>query len=170
MKAKITAFIDGLITYDYILFGSVFVLFILLVILGIVFRKKTILAVFMILLGFIILFLGPTLGYQKMHEFIFKNTIELTSQKKLNFTNAVIVKGKITNDSKYIFKSCRITASAHKSSKNELKHFIYSFKPFKKMSILEDDIEIGETREFKIIVEPFTYSKDYNISLGAKCR
>ena len=35
---------------------------------------------------------------------------------------------------------------------------------------LEYDIVKDELREFKIIVEPFTYTKDYNISIGASCK
>ena len=105
-----------------------------------------------------------------MHQFLFKNYTELISQKKLSFTQAVVVKGKVTNESKYLFSECKITASATKASKNKLKNILYSLKPFKNMSILEYDIAAGETRDFKIIVEPFTYSKDYNISLGARCK
>ena len=170
MKAKITAFINELIMYDYILFGSVFVLFILFIILGIVLRKKIFLAILFILLSFTILLVGPTIGYIEMHNYIFKNSTQMTSQKKLTFTKAVVVKGTITNESKRFFKSCNITASANKVSKNELKNYLYSFKSFIKMSILEQNLAVGETREFKIIIEPFNYSKDYNISIGAKCK
>jgi len=170
MKAKITTFIDGLIIYDYILFGSVFALFILFIVLSIVLRRKIALAIFLIFLAFTLLIVGPTIGYIKMHDYLFKNSVELISQKKLNFTQAVVVKGKLTNESKKNFKSCKIVASAHKVSKKPLKTYLYSFKPFIKISILENDIAIGETIKFKIIVEPFTYSKDYNISLEAKCK
>jgi len=170
MKAKLTAFINELITYDYILFGSAFVLFILFIILGIVLRRKIVLAIFLILLSFTILIAGPTIGYVKMHDYIFKNSTEITSQKKLTFTQAVVVKGKITNESNRFFKSCKITAGAVKVSSNELKNYIYSFKPFAKMSITEQDIAVGETREIKIIIEPFTYSKDFNLTIGAKCK
>ncbi len=38
------------------------------------------------------------------------------------------------------------------------------------MSIVEEDIGVGEIREFKLFIEPFTYSKDYNVSIGSKCR
>jgi hypothetical protein len=170
MKSKITAFIDGLITYDYILFGSSFLLFILLIILGIVLRRKTMLAVFLIFLSFTILFVGPTFGYVKIHEYLYKNTTEITEHKKLSFTQAVVVKGKITNESKRFFKSCKITASALKVSNNKLKNYIYSFKPFASMSIIEQNIAIGETREVKIIIEPFAYSKEFTLSIGAKCK
>jgi hypothetical protein len=105
-----------------------------------------------------------------MHEMIFKNSVTLLSQKKLEFTKAVVVKGEIRNESKRNFKECTITASAYKVSSNKYKNYLKKLKPFQKMSILQKDIAISETRSFKIIVEPFTYKYDYNISLGADCR
>lgn len=83
---------------------------------------------------------------------------------------AIVVKGTLKNESKLDFKSCKITANAYKVTGNSLKDFIYQFKPLSNMSILEDSIHKGESREFKIIIEPFTYAKDYNISIGAKCK
>ncbi|MCD6433795.1 MAG: DUF2393 family protein, partial [Sulfurimonas sp.] len=162
MKAKITALIDGLIAYDYILFGVVFVLFILFITLAIILRKKSGLAIFLALFSFLLLFLAPTIGYVQMHKILFKNSTELISQKKLSFTKAVVVKGTLKNESKFDFKSCEITASAYKVSENSIKNFLFKLKPFKKMSILEYDILKGDVRKFKIIVEPFTYSKEYN--------
>ena len=170
MKAKITAFIDGLIIYDFILFGAVFASFLLLIILSIMLRKRVFIAIFFFLLSFSLLLLGPTLGYQKMHEYLFKNSTKLISEKRLEFVNAIVVKGTLTNESKFNFSSCLISAKVHKESKNELKRYLYQFKTIKKMSILKENIKKGESVDFKIIVEPFTYSKDYNISLGARCK
>lgn len=170
MKAKLQAFLDSLILYDYILFGSSFILFILFIILGIVLRKKLGMAIFLVLLAFAILILAPTLGRIEMHKFLFKNSVTLLSQKRLEFTDAIVVKGMISNESRFNFKECFITANVHKVSRNEYKNYVYQFKTIKKMSILEKDIEKESSRNFKIIVEPFTYSKDYNISLGAKCK
>ena len=170
IKEKITAFINELVIYDYILFGSLFALFLLFIILAIVLRKKVAFSIFLILLSFSILILGPTLGYIKMHQYLYKNSCELLSQKRLSFTPAIVVNGTITNESKFDFSSCKITASVYKSSKNIVKKYIYPLKPLKKMSILQENILKGETQEFKIIVEPFTYSKDYNISIKASCK
>ncbi len=170
MKAKITTFIDGLIMYDYILFGSAFILFILFIILGIVLRKKIFLALIFILLAFAILLLAPTLGYVKMHDFLFKNTTIISSQKRLEFTQAIVVKGTLANTSKFNFSTCRITARVHKVSKNEYKNYIYAFKTIQKSSIIEEEIQKGQTINFKLFIEPFTYSKDYNLSIGAKCK
>ena len=170
MKGKITAFIDGLIPLDYLLFGGSFVLFVLFIILGIVLRRKLFLAVVFILLAFSSLLLGPTLGYIKLHEYLFKNSVTLSSQKKLTFSEAVVVKGVLTNESKRFFQSCTITASAYAVTSNKYKNYLKKLKPFKKMSIVEENIGVSQSREFKIIVEPFRYAKDYNISLGADCR
>ena len=170
MNSKIQAFLDTLIMYDYILFGASFVLFILFIILGIVLRKKIVLAIFLILLGFVMLIVAPTLGRIQMHNYLFSNTTTLLSEKRLEFTEAIVVKGKLENTSKFNFESCKITANVHKISKNSLKNYILKFKTIKKMSILEKDIEKGSSVDFKIIIEPFTYSRDYNITLGAKCK
>jgi len=169
MKTQITTFVKELIVYDLILFGSSFILFILLIILGIILRQKTAIAVLIVLLSFSILFLVPTLGYIKMHEYLYKQKTELLSEKKLNFNNAIVVKGLITNESKRFFKKCSIKASAIKVTPNKFKNFIFSFKPIVTSIITEQNIEIGETREFKIIVEPYNYKGDYNIIIGAKC-
>ncbi len=170
MKVNIKNFMDGLISYDYILFGTSVTLFVLFIILAILLRRKVAAALFFVLLAFSSFLLGPTLGYLQMHKLLFKNKTELISQKKLHFSQAVVVKGVLTNESHRDFQSCKITASAYKVTDNKYKNYILKLKPFKKMSIFEKDIKKGETREFKIIVEPFRYKRDYNISLGASCR
>ncbi|WP_324171444.1 DUF2393 family protein [Sulfurimonas sp.] len=170
MKSKTIAFINNLISYDYMLFGGTFILFLFLIIIGIILRRKTVLAIFFILSSFIILLGVPTIGYVKMHEFLFKNALVLTSEKKLTFTEAVVIKGTITNNSKRYFNRCKVTAKAYKVSNNKLKNFLFSFKAFQKISITIEDIEVGQTKELKMFLEPFYYSKKYNILLGAKCK
>ena len=170
MKAKITTFLHGLITYDYILFGGIFVLFLLFIIVAILARKKLGLSLFFMLFSFVILFIGPIVGYKELHKYLFKNTITLTSEQKLLFTPAIVLKGIIKNESKYNFEVCVIQANVHKVSKNKLKNYLYSFKTIKKMSMLEQNILKGESRTFKMIVEPFRYKKDYNITLEASCK
>ena len=170
MKAKITAFIDNLISYDYILFGSVFVLFLLFVIFSILLRKKIGKSLFFLFLSFVILFVGPTIGYQELHKYLFKSEVIILSEKKLSFTPAIVLKGSLKNISKFDFKECRIYAHVHKKSKNKLRNYIYQFKNIKKMSMIEKDILKGQTRDFKLFIEPFTYTKEYSISIKASCK
>jgi len=170
MKEKIISFIHNLIIYDYILFGTVFILFILFIILAIVVRNRVGFSIFLVLFSFIFLVFAPFFGYIQMHKYLFKNSTTLISQKRLHFTKALIVKGSITNQSKTNFKSCVVTISAYKVTNNKYKNMLYKLKPFQKMSILEKSILRGETKKFRVIVEPFTYAKDYNISLEADCK
>ncbi|QOP41991.1 DUF2393 domain-containing protein [Sulfurimonas marina] len=168
--SKFKSFIDGLITQDYILFGTVLLTFLLLIILAIILRNRLKTAVTLVFLAFCIFIIGPTYGYIQLHKYLFKNKVELISQKKLSFVEAVVVKGKITNLSERDFSQCKIVASAYKVSGNKYRNYIYELKPFKKMSITKDNISKGETQEFKMIVEPFRYQKNYNISLEADCK
>jgi hypothetical protein len=166
----INKFINELIIYDYILFGSLLILFIIFVLVGVIFRRKTLLAIFIILFAFITLFAGSIFGYIAMHQYLFKNETTIISQKKLSFTKAVVVYGTLKNSSERDFKSCKITASAYKVSSNEIKNYLLKFKPIIKMSIIENDILKGQEREVKFIIEPFTYIGDYNVSIGANCK
>ncbi len=170
MKSKITAFVHNLISYDYMLFGGVFVLFLLFVVFAILLRRKVGMSLFFLLLSFVVLFVGPTVGYQELHKYIFKSEVIILSQKKLSFTPAIVLKGSLKNMSKFDFKECKIRADVHKVSNNKLKNYIYEFKTIKKMSMLEYAIKKDETRDFKLIIEPFSYQKDYNISIQASCR
>ena len=170
MSLRITNFINEMILYDYLLFGGVLTVFLLFLILAVIFRRKLTLALMLILLGFITLFFGSIFGYIKMHEYIFKNTTSIVSQKKLTFTKAVVVYGTIKNDSKRDFSSCDITASIYKTSKNKIKDYLFKFKPISKMSIIEKDILQGETKEIKFLIEPFTYLGDYNVSIKGDCK
>lgn len=156
--------------YDYILFGSVFIIFILFIILAIVLHRKIGLAIFLIIFAFATLFLGPSIGYIQMHKFLYKNSVTLESQKKLNFTQAIVLKGSLKNESKFDFQNCTITASVYKVTNNKYKNLLMPFKPFQKMTMLEENIPKGTVREFKMFIEPFTYSKEYNISIGASCK
>ena len=170
MSGKINAFLHDLVLYDYVLFGVAFFLFIFFIVLGIVARRKTYLAILFILVAFTAIIAGPTLGYIEMHRYIYKNKATITNQKRLTFTKAVVLKGLVKNESNINFKRCKITAKIYKSTKNEIKDFIFSFKPINKMTIIENDIAVNKVREFKMIVEPFTYLKDYTVSVEADCR
>lgn len=170
MKEIIDAVLDALIVQDYILFGSVFVLFIVLMILAVLLRNKKSVSRLIATLSFLILFLGPTIGYIQMHKYLFKNEVELVSEQKLEFTKAIVVHGKITNASKKDFKRCVITATAYKKTSNEYKNYILRLKPIRKSSIVERDIQKDQVIEFKMFIEPFTYSNDYEVDLEASCK
>jgi hypothetical protein len=170
VKEKITAFIHTLSMYDYILFGSAVFLFFFFIIVAILLRNRLGIALTFVILGFASLMLGPTVGYMELHKYLYKHSLTLLSYKKLHFTNAVVIYANLKNESKLDFKECVIKAQAYKVTKNKYKNYIYKLKPFQKMSIVQADIKKGESREIKMLMEPFSYARDFNISLGADCR
>jgi len=171
MKTKIANFIHNLLVYDYILFGVVIALFILFLILAVVLHKKTLVSVVLVLLSFVILLLGPTLGYKILHNYLFKTTHTIEEVKALEFSQALIVKGTLSNDSQRALHKCKVTAQVYKVANNAVLDMLYPLNPFKKTSIvLPDVLEKNSTVAYKIIVEPFTYTKDYNVSLGVNCQ
>ena len=170
LKSVMNSFIAGLHTYDYILFAISGALFLLILLLAIVLRKKMGLSLFLVLLAFVILIAGPITGYQYIHTSLYKTELSELQIKRLEFSEAVVIKGKIQNQGKQSFKKCKISAKAYKEAGNFLEEFVNPLKPFQKMSILkETDIDINESIDFKMILEPFTYSNEYNISVKVDC-
>ncbi len=171
MKETISTFIRQLNLYDYALFGALILLVMLLLILAIVVRKKSGLSIALILLALTLLIAGPTLGYLQLHQFLYKTTTHITTLKALEFSQALVIKGEVYNASKRHLDNCTITAKIFKVSGNPYLDMLYPLNPFKKMSILKDvNLSSGERYKFKMIVEPFTYTKEYNLSIGAQCR
>jgi len=175
MKQQINEFIQNLVIYDYILFGATFFLFILLIVLAIVLRGKMALAMLSILMAFLVLILAPTLGYTQMHTFLYKTEAQIDSIKKLEFTPALVINGTYTNHSNFNFTTCKIKAKVFKVATNEMlasiKNSLFPFNPFAKETIIVNkDIKPNESNTYKLIIEPFNYQKDYNVSVGISCR
>lgn len=171
MKAKIIDFINHLLIYDYLLFGGIFILFLIFLVLAIALKDKMGLAIFMVLLAFGVLTVGPVIGYIKLHHYLFNNKITLYEVKALEFTEALLIKGEISNTSKRPFQECSIYAGVHKMSHNKYLDRLYPMLPFKKGSLkLKESIAPGNSTSFKLFIEPFRYTKDYNITIKGECR
>ncbi len=170
MKNKINAILDSLIVQDYILFSSVFVLFLVLMILAVYLRRKKNISRLLASSSFLILLLGPTFGYIQMHNYLFKNGIELISEKKLEFTKAIVIQGRVTNNSEYDFIECSIVATAYRKTPSEFKNYILRLKPIEKASIVLNNIKVSETKDFKMFIEPFNYEYSYEVGLEASCK
>jgi len=169
-KVILHNFINSLHQYDYILFSVSAALFLLLLLLAIVLREKTKLSLLIVLLSFVILIAGPIFGYKFVHDTLYKNKITDLKIKKLEFSQALVIKGKILNLGTQKFSTCRINAKAFQGATNFLEEIVFPFKPFSKMSIVKDEsLDINQSLDFKIILEPFTYSKEYNVSIKAEC-
>jgi len=170
LRTTVQSFVAGLHTYDYVFFSASATLFLLLLVLAILFRHKLILSLILVLLSFSILIAGPIVGYNYVHTSLYKNEITDLEIKALEFSEAVVIKGHLTNLGQQAFSQCKISAKAYKGPTNFLEEIVLPFKPFLKMSILKKEpLEVNEGLNFKMILEPFTYTNDYNISVKASC-
>lgn len=171
MKAKITDFIHNLLIYDYLLFGGIFILFILLLTIAIFVRRRLGLAIFLVFLAFGVLSAGPVVGYVMLHKYLFKNHIVLHEVKALEFTEALLIKGDINNTSNRSFKECTVHAGVYKVTHNKYIDPLYPYIPFNRGVItLTKSIPPGKSEPFKLFIEPFRYTKDYNITVKADCQ
>ena len=170
MKEKLLAFLHTLTVYDFIYFGAVFLLFVLLILLTLLLRKKITLALFVLLLAILDLAIGLTFGFGFFHDYIFKNSITVTKAKKLHFMQAVVIEGKLKNESKFDFKSCRLTATIYKETHNKYKDLLFRLKPLKSSTLTLKSIPKGADVDFKFLIEPFSYKKDINVSVEGVCK
>lgn len=171
MKERVIDFIHRLLVYDYLLFGGIALLFILLMVMAVFFRHRTALAVTIVVISFIVLTVGPVVGYIQLHKYLFMNTVTVTEVKKLEFTEALLIRGSINNRSKRSFQECTLQSGVYKVTHNRYIDPLYPFIPFKKESMsLNAPIKSGESKTFKLFVEPFRYTKDFNITIKAECR
>ncbi|NOQ30601.1 MAG: DUF2393 domain-containing protein [Helicobacteraceae bacterium] len=168
----INEYIADLIIYDYLFFGVAFVLFILLVLISAMLYRKIILSILIMTLAVSLFIVTPTAGILVFHKFLYSNTVTIDSVKKLEYSQALLIKGTLKNTSKLSFKRCRVTVNAFKVTGNAIKDLIYPYKPFKHSSTLLKDTIIAkkESINYRILMEPFTYSKEYNLSVKASCK
>ena len=170
LKTIFQSFLETLHLYDYVLFSASAALFLLLLILAIILRNKVGFSLFLVLLSFIILIAGPIVGYKYVHSSIYKTEVSDLSIKKLEFSQAIVIKGTLKNLGQEAFKRCTVSSSAYKGADNFLEELVYPLKPFMKRSIIkEENIDINKSTDFKLMLEPFTYSKEYNISVKVDC-
>lgn len=170
IKSTLLDFADSLHSYDYIFFAAFGALYLLMLLLAIVLRKRVSLSLFLVLLAFVVIIAGPICGYKYTHGKLYKTEISELMIKKLEFSEALIIKGKLKNLGQLAFKKCTVTANACKGATNFLEELLFSLEPFQHTSIVYDkELPLNETLEFKLIMEPFTYSDDYNISVKADC-
>ena len=170
MKEKILLFVHSLSTYDYLYYLGVILLFIFLIILTLLLRKRITLALLTLLIAILEVALAPTVGFEYFHSFLFANSIEVTKAKRLEFVQAVVIEGSLQNESKFDFSSCTLSVKISKDKHNKIKNLILKLKPIKTKTFTLKDIARGEKREFKFLIEPFTYKKDFLVSVSGICK
>lgn len=170
IKSTLLDFADSLHTYDYVFFAAFGAVYLLMLLLAIVLRKRVGLSLFLVLLAFVVIIAGPIFGYQYTHGKLYKTEISDLMIKKLEFSEALVIKGRLKNLGQQAFVKCTVTANACEGATNFFEEILCYLEPFQYTSTVYDKaLPVNEILEFKLIMEPFTYADDYNISVKADC-
>ena len=169
-KSIITDFFNTLSIYDYIGFFLTIFLFTLFLILALLLRRRTKLSVSLVLIAFTFFFAGPSVAHIFVKKIIFKSYSDIVNVKKLVYSDTLLIKGSLLYSGRKDANHCLIEAFVHKNSDNALKDFVYDLKPFTSgRKTVNQLFTKGDRVDFKIVIEPFRYKGDYNITLDSGC-
>lgn len=172
LRAMLKSFLNLLTVYDYLAFGALFAFCVLLVLLGIMLRRLTFLSFVMTFLGFGALIVGPFFSYDFIRQTIYKSQIQVVKFKQLKFTKALVIDVRVANLSHKDFTRCNLTLSVYKKTDDNSSFIerIRALRPLrKKRMVLEKNITAGLKSDVKIILEPFRYTKAFDIDLSGSC-
>ncbi len=170
-KVSILNYVNHFTMYDYASYAWLILLFFVTILLSIlVARRSPLFSVLILLISLAILFAGPFVLKDQLDKYLRPSINKTLEVKKLNFSDSLIVMGNIKNVSKKEFSLCSINISLIKNSDNNIKYFINKLKPLRKQTIsINDPIEVNTTKEFRVVFDRYTYSKDINVSIKSQC-
>jgi hypothetical protein len=171
LKGSFLDYMHALSMYDYIAFGWLLFLFLIILTLAILLgRKKPRLAIVLIMITILLMFVAPFGLKYFLDNTVRKVDVVVDKVSKLHFASSLIVAGHLSNDGKVPFQKCRINAKVFKIDENKYKNMLNNLKPLRNKTIVVDkNISQGEEAVFKIVFENFKTTKDYNVSLSAEC-
>lgn len=170
LLAGFETYLANLSVYDYLGLSAIFLLFTLLFVLAIALKKHWVLSFLLILIGFTLLAASPMLLNFGMRHSAKQADITIYQGKKLQYTQAVLIHGALTNNGVLDFKRCTVTAKIAKAATNPVLAFVHQAKPLRTQHLtIDQPIKKGETFPFRMIVENFTYAKPFRIVTYANC-
>ena len=167
MNNNVKEFLNTLHPYDlyglYWLGGVIFLLFILAILL----RKNPITSVSLLLISFLMIFITPPFIYFKVHKYLYGTDYNITYLKQMKFANVLVIQGEIKNVGEENITKCNLYTFVTPPQDGFLKNLepLFVLNPIKKkVVVLDEDINVGETTEFKVKFINFKSTKDINSS------
>jgi len=158
----------SLTKYDAVAIGWVIFLSILLLVLS-AFIKRHSLQYVILFLSILLLLFGPVGTKIVLDNYLRRADIAIIEAKPLKYSNSIIIKGTITNNSRLPFKKCDIALLFIKPAENILKKISNTLKP--KLTYvweMNSSLPKKETKQFKIIVDSFNM-KEFNLTVQSRC-
>ncbi len=158
----------SLTKYDYLAIGWILFLALLLLILAAIVKKRA-LSYLSLLTGVLLLFAGPVAVKITMDGYLRRAAVQVESVKRLNYSDSLIIEGKIENGSRLDFSHCDLAVSVYRPSSNFLERTAAVLKPVTvRIEHLESPLERNGTKPFRIIVDHFT-TQEFNLTVQPRC-
>lgn len=171
MKTLIVNFIHTLGLYDYLLFGGIIFIFAFFLILAVLLHHHLKTAITLITMAFLTMIIAPYVGYHILHAQVYQHKITLTTVQDLEFSDILLIRGDLNNTSTKSFKECTVTIKVSKTHPIKQLSKLYTYLPFRTQKItLKEPLKPKETQSFKLLIEPFTYSKKFSVTAAGVCR
>jgi hypothetical protein len=155
--------------WHYMIFAGVIVFWLLMVLLTILFRKKTILLAVLIALDIFLFFTSPLLAYMVTEKFVFQKEITNIQTKQLKFIDRTVVSATFKNNSIKPFKKCEILILAIKKNLKPIARLKYLQKPTI-YSITSFDQEIKKEAKLQTSVSQISNKNSFRFRYFAFCR
>lgn len=172
IKVSFLTYFKYLGLYDYLALGWFFLTFFVLIILAILVAKRSSsFSLFLIILALIFFVVAPFVTKFKLNTLLRPTTTEVSSVKKLTFSDSLIVEMTLHNHAKKDFNACLVQTSIIKKEPLEgWRFYLNRLKPIANQSILvKQSLPQGETLEYKAVFDDFTYTGEIAAYINVEC-
>lgn len=173
IKISFLFYLKNLSLYDYLALGWFVITFFILIFLAIlVARKSSALALLLIIISLVVFIVAPFLIKMKLNDYLRPIQTEVSSVKKLTFSDSLIVQGQIKNNSTKDFTKCLVQTSIIKdlNSTNTFKSYMNQLKPIVNKSIVvEQSLPKEDFIEYEIVFDDFDYAGNFLALINAEC-
>lgn len=167
---EIREFFHNFLIYHYLFFGFLFLFSILLLVLGVVFRKKSKLSFLFYFSSFLSLFFAPFVGSFYLEEYLRGVTLQNMKVSRLVYTEAIVVSAKLHNKGRVPLNTTHLLFSVVKKDNNSIREFVNVLRPVKtdKITMQEivapgESIDIRAVLDISQIKEPNRYAIYYKL-------
>lgn len=171
-KQSLGDYVYSLTIYDYVAFGWLAFLLIVIFSLSVMMmmRKKLRCSILLMLVTIFLIFAAPISIKLFLDKSVRKVAILDQNHTILNFSKSLIVTAKLENRGKIDLHKCYINSKVLKTPENFFKDILNYLKPIeKKTIILTEDLSQNQIKEFKVVFENFKYSENYDVIVKAEC-
>lgn len=151
---EVREFFHNFLIYHYLFFGFLFLFSILLLVLGIVFRRRSILSFLFYFSSFISIFFAPFIGAFYLEEYLRGITLQNIKVSRLVYTKAIVVSAKMKNNGRAPLHTTHLLFSLVKKDNNSIREFINILKPIKTEKItIQEPVKQGETIDIRAVLD-----------------